>query len=456
MRSALLLTASVLAAAGTSSPERGKRIYLEGVSDPARPIVAVSGADRVELPAPLLPCVNCHGSDGRGRPEGGVRPADITPDALGRAADGSWTNGRRRPAYTRMLLTRAVTMGVDAGGTQLDVTMPRYRLWGEDRDDLLAYLDRLGREPEPGVRDDAVVVGVVIPERSTSGAADPRPALAAVLARVNGGGGLYGRRLELRVGESLASVLAPEEPFVVVDLSLDAETTVRAAERLRLPAIVRTRAADGGAGPYVFQLFGGLREQGAALLAHARRSGLEPVAIVTDDKTLALARSLGDERQGLAVVLRGDPSAIAKLSVSAAALLLGTSPSAPVASPTGVPGGRPPLWLMPIEAVGDVRSHTTALPDGPIVLAATGARADDAERSTAAAAAAVLVEAFTRIGRSLTRERLVSELQKFYRFDTGVLPPITWTVTRRVGLAGAWLVEVAPGKRPGPPVWVEP
>lgn len=455
MRSALLLTASVLAVAGTSSPERGKRIYLEGVSDPARPIVAVSGADRVELPAPLLPCVNCHGSDGRGRPEGGVRPADITPDALGRAADGSWTNGRRRPAYTRMLLTRAVTMGVDAGGTPLDVTMPRYRLWGEDRDDLLAYLDRLGREPEPGVRDDAVVVGVVMPEHSASGAADPRPALAAVLARVNGGGGLYGRRLELRVGESLASVLAPEQPFVVVDLSADAEATAQAAERLRLPAIVRARAGDDNAGRYVFQLFGGLREQGAALLAHARRSGLRPVAIVADDATLALARSMGGETPGLAVVVPGDPDAGAKLTGCAAVLLLGAGESRPVV-PIGLPGGRPPLWLMRAEAVGNARSHPNSLPEGRIVLAATGARADDAERSTSAAAATVLVEAFTRIGRSLTRERLVSELQKFYRFDTGVLPPITWTVTRRVGLAGAWLVEVAPGQKPGAPVWVEP
>jgi cytochrome c553 len=67
--------------AQTPSPmEAGQLIYSKGESPSASPLSAVLG-DTV-VPATLMPCGSCHGSDGKGRAEGGIVPSDITWGAL--------------------------------------------------------------------------------------------------------------------------------------------------------------------------------------------------------------------------------------------------------------------------------------------------------------------------------------------------------------------------------------
>src|SRR4051812_43175051 len=61
---------------------RGKRIYHEGEGRPDRPITAVLQGSAVAVPGSLVRCTNCHGEDGRGRPEGGLDPPDLTWSAL--------------------------------------------------------------------------------------------------------------------------------------------------------------------------------------------------------------------------------------------------------------------------------------------------------------------------------------------------------------------------------------
>ena len=62
----------------TPQEKRGKEIYLKGTSPSGQEITARLGNPGVEVPASLLPCVNCHGADGRGKPEGGIIPSDLT------------------------------------------------------------------------------------------------------------------------------------------------------------------------------------------------------------------------------------------------------------------------------------------------------------------------------------------------------------------------------------------
>jgi Cytochrome c len=148
----LLLAAAI---ALTPAQERGQDIYFRGES--ARTITAVVGEGGTPFSASIVPCVNCHGEDGRGRAEASVRPADITPAALSRRAA---VNGRTRPAYSRSHLIRAIAMGVDAGRNPLTAAMPRYQLTREDANDLLEFLAVLDRLPQPGVTDDAIRIGV--------------------------------------------------------------------------------------------------------------------------------------------------------------------------------------------------------------------------------------------------------------------------------------------------------
>ncbi len=128
----------------------GKRIYLEGRAsdDPAEEIkIGIGGDNAVEVPAWTLPCGTCHGADGRGGiAVQNVAPPDIRWEALMADLPSSAT-GRTRPAYTdHDALRKAITEGVDAGGTALSPVMPRFRLDDAQWEALVAYLETLRRE----------------------------------------------------------------------------------------------------------------------------------------------------------------------------------------------------------------------------------------------------------------------------------------------------------------------
>src|SRR6476620_3358040 len=84
--------------AQTPSPiGAGQLIYSKGESPSGSPLSAVLG-DTV-VPATLMPCGSCHGSDGKGRAEGGIVPSDITWGALVRTHETDKALERRRKAY---------------------------------------------------------------------------------------------------------------------------------------------------------------------------------------------------------------------------------------------------------------------------------------------------------------------------------------------------------------------
>ncbi|MGH9425847.1 MAG: c-type cytochrome, partial [Terriglobia bacterium] len=76
---------------------RGQNIYL-GLGDSSDPpIKALIGDPPTEAEGALMACANCHGKDGRGKPEGGVVPSDITWQALTRPYTVTHPGGRTHP-----------------------------------------------------------------------------------------------------------------------------------------------------------------------------------------------------------------------------------------------------------------------------------------------------------------------------------------------------------------------
>ncbi|WP_313913838.1 c-type cytochrome [Tahibacter sp.] len=217
---ALLATALIALQAGAGSTEGGEKIFREGLSPRGTPIVATLGANDA-VPATLLPCVTCHGADGRGRSEGGVRPADISPSALRRPLH---NERRRRPAYDSSRLRRAITLGMDAGGQLLDTAMPRYALSLADADDLLAYLAALEQRHEAGVGTERLRIGV-------RGAALTAPTQE-----------IYGRRVELV--QLSRPPQRSDDLLLLIDTRADGSDSLPAAAAEDLPAIVF--AADNG------------------------------------------------------------------------------------------------------------------------------------------------------------------------------------------------------------------
>jgi cytochrome c553 len=202
----LLAVAGLVSAA--DAVDGGRQIYTEGRSSRAAPINASLGRDSV--PATLLPCIQCHGADGRGRSEGGVRPADIRPATLARALR---DERRQRPAYDTAHLRRAITMGIDAGGQPLDVAMPRYALSLADADELLAYIAKLDSQAVPGVSERRIRIAL----RSDLPLAAPDTEI-------------YARRIELVAGRS--------DVLLAIDTSADGGDSLRAAARDGVPTLV--------------------------------------------------------------------------------------------------------------------------------------------------------------------------------------------------------------------------
>lgn len=149
------------------------------------------GAAGMLLPATSLPCANCHGTDGLGRPEGGVRPPELSWSRLTSTYGQRQINGRNYPAYTEGTLARAIREGRDPGNNHLDPAMPRFVLSMNDQRNLTAYLKRLADERDPGLTPDSLHLGTLLP--SQGALAEEGATVAAVLngsvARINKAGG---------------------------------------------------------------------------------------------------------------------------------------------------------------------------------------------------------------------------------------------------------------------------
>lgn len=374
----MLLVILLLAAPSRAQQlARGKQIYLRGESPSGKAITARVGSD--DVPASMLPCGSCHGTYGRGKAEGGVKPTDLT-----------------RLTTSKEMLKRAITMGLAADGRPLNAAMPRYQMSLQDADDLIAYLGILGSEPQPGVEADALRLGLVVRDASV------REALSEAAARVNRDG-IYGRKLDLRFGESVESVLEPA-PFAVLDATSDGTRTATVAEKDEIPTIVASGAVPNDA-EHAFALLAGKDEQRRALLAFA--AGREAIVLESIDAE-ALARAATHDKLVLV------PSAL------------------------GV--------LPPIPRALDRR----------VVIAFPMPPSASAPRAAALALSAIVTDTLARLGRDVTREAFVAELQRIRAFDTAITP-VTWNVNRHTGAAAAFLmtVDAVNGRLLPEPGWVE-
>lgn len=512
----LLLLHAAQGTGGELSPleELGSRVYHRGEGADGSKITATVGEAGVEVPASVLPCVGCHGRDGRGKPEGGVSPSDLTWKALTKPYGIDHPSGRKHPPYDERLLRRAITMGIDPAGTPLHISMPRYRLTHRQATALVAYLRQLGRERDPGVEDDLIRIGVVQPPpgRLPGLSEGVRRLLEAHAARVNERGGIYGRRLELEFLE------APEEP------AARSRAVARFLEERRIFALTALFMAGAEAeldalidenrvpvlGPFtvhprtgfplnrfIFYLLPGLSEQarvlvdfaaariepapGGIVVAHPTEPALRAVAAAIleqgrkhEEATWGSirarpyppgqldARSLAAEESGAGtgvLFFIGDEAETAALLREAAALewrphvLLLSSLAGRGAAAVPDLGDR--IYLSYASLPSD---RTPGALAGYLELAAEYdlPESSPAIQLAALSAAQLLTEALERAGRELDREQLIEVLEGFHDYRTGLLPPITFNANRRIGSLGAYVVPLRPTGRSPSGLWVTP
>lgn len=367
----LLLAALSLHAELTPAELRGRQLYRTGESPSGEPITALVGPEDLEVPATSLPCMSCHGRDGRGKEEGGVRPSNLQWPALTKPYQVADAAGRSHPPYTVPLLTRAITMGTDPARQRLNPVMPRYRLSLRDASDLVAYLQRIGTDADPGLTDDSLALGLLLP--SSAEGKNIADALTAHFEAVNAAGGIFGRRVRL-VDANV------EEPFAIVAAHLsgrEAEVAAMVAEK-RIPTVAAFSTRGDDSNRYLFHLLAGIEEQSVALIGHRE------VRIVSDAATADIAARLAAHRapNAPAVLVLAGGASFADLAASGAKTI-----------------------LIPAAFTSDAVFSAPASLEVLVALPTTRPG-----RDTALAAATMITRALERAGRDVDRESLTELL----------------------------------------------
>jgi ABC-type branched-subunit amino acid transport system substrate-binding protein len=472
----------------TPSESAGKRLYREGVSASGEPIVARVGASGMLLPASSLPCANCHGNDGLGRPEGGVRPPDLTWSRLTSTYGQQHINGRAYPAYTEGTLARAIQEGRDPGNNRLDPAMPRFVLSMSDQRNLTAYLKRLADERDPGLSPDSLHLGTLLP--STGPLSEEGATVAAVLrgsvARINETGGIHGRQLRLTIldpgpdrasaEQALDQLIDQEQVFALIAPlvpALDNELAPR-LEQAGVP-LIGPLSLQGSArlSRQIFEPLPGLREQMIALANYAAASlrvlqGPTLIAYPDEPAQRLAAEKLAQYLQDNAwqkVRLQPYASSQDELPLgSRSVFYMGSSGGfSQLAERLQTAGQVPYLFAASNQVAGDLlqvpsgfsRRVFLAYPFVPSDWTIAGRQALTQLRERqklggehavlqvgAVSSMMLLSEGMKQAGRDASREKLITALEGLHDFDTGLTPLISFGPGRRLGLSGAHIVTV--------------
>lgn len=495
----------------TPQEKRGKQIYVLGTTSAGREILAYVGDAAIEVPGSTLPCANCHGLDGRGKPEGGVTPSNLTWDTLTKPYEVTQANGRKRPPYTERALELALTRGLDPAGNRLHLAMPRYQMARDDMADLVAYLKRVGHDRDPGLTEKSITVGTIVPVKGElAGVGEAvKATLVAFFEEVNSRGGIYNRKVELKFIETaetpaataanLRRLLQGEQVFALAGaFTAGADREVAAlADELGVPVIgplTLSPLTNRSLNRQVFYLLSGLQEQARALVNFVTRkspgdkAGLVVVYPETElsagvldavkdqcQKNVCgpiethayqreqfdaptLAGQLSKTGRQLVLFLGAGGEAVAlmkeadKLGWSPTVLLTGAGGGGIMEAPASF--NRKIYLTFPTspadqtpEGVGEFRALVAKYGLPKTHLAA---------QFSAQAAAKILVEGLKRAGKDVSRERLVETLEGLSQFATGLTPPVTYGPNRRIGALGAYVVTIDLEKKEFLPVgdWV--
>lgn len=484
----------------TLQEKRGKAFYLRGESASGQEITAMMG--EVDVPASTLTCAGCHGNRGQGITEGGVTAGNMTWAFLtkpyGHADDG----GRKHPPFTESSFARLMTSGHDPAGNKLAVAMPTYRMPQEDMANLIAYLKRIETDTDPGLTETTIVLGTVLPEKAAlSGLAQSmNDVLQAYFAEINSRGGIYNRKIELRVlnGDSKSTVanikhlIDEDQVFAIVSgLTAGAEDGVAAlTQEKEVPFVGPSTLLPQRGSPvnrYIFYLLPGLKEQGRALVTFAAKktdAAKSHVAIVSPEtefnRNIAAAVEEQVKKLGWSSVT---PTWYARDRFSATELVneyhqkridtvffLGSGPEASaMLREAEAVGWTPSVYLLGSLVGKNIGDAVTvkmkdkvylAFPTIPADVSAAGAveysgllkrnkleATHAAAQASAIAAARILVHALELCGKDLSRERLITALEGLYDYDTGLMPRITFGPNRRIGALGAYVVTIDPEKK---------
>jgi ABC-type branched-subunit amino acid transport system substrate-binding protein len=479
----------------TPAERRGRAIYFRSETSSKKEVTAMIGD--VDVPASTVNCAGCHGRRGEGKTEGGVTAGNLTWNNLIKSYGHTHPNGRKHGPFTESSFAMAVVRGVDPGGNDLVVAMPRYRLSIEDMNDLIAYIKRLEFDRDPGLTSETIDVGVPLP--TAPALAETGQAIRAVITayfdELNAQGGIYNRKIKLHFTEpgaadtatGLRTLMNGNQVFAFVGgLSAGADKQIAAlAREEEIPFIGPATLLPQAEQPpnrYIFYLLPGVREQASALVNFAdQQFGLKKQHSAIVFPTTELPSAAGEAALERAKQATGtDATKVAyatgsfdanklaqqlKTEGATAVFIFGSGSE----TESFIQAANALQWTPYVFSLGVLASQDLAkslpasfskkvflsFPTVPgdvktLGIAEYGALVDKYKLQTkhtaaqlaALAAAKVFVEALKRAGADLSREQLITSLESLYDYDTNFTPKLIFGPNRRIGAAGAYVITI--------------
>ena len=502
----------IIEAAPTTAQSWGKQIYHKGTSPTGGDITAIVGSEGVTLLASAVPCASCHGTDGLGRPEGGVLPPDIRWSELIKGYGHVHEDGRKHPAFDENSLARLIRTGLDPASNRLDESMPLYNMSVEDMDSLVAYIRFLENDWDPGIGKDSIQVGTLLPLQGPQGELGQAMAqvMLAYFKEVNQRGGIFGRKLDLlaipygssaeATLDNLRSAFEKEGVFALVGsytVGIDEQVLdLLRNENMPMVGPFTLNPGDAFVNADVFYIYPGFTEQAQALAAEAvslmkgARGKLVVVGPESKDidgliaaieakqpkqkafssetlryqrgklDAIALARSL-QQAESDAVLFLGIQAEFEELLNALAGIkhypgMFALSAYVPRPMFEAPEGFNERIYLAYPTLSGDVSAAGRAEYQRLADLHALPPGHLQGQVA-ALAAAKLLVEGLRGAGQTLSRQKLVEAIEALYRYDTGLTPPLTYGPNRRIGAMGAHLMKVDLVNKTNKPVgeWYE-
>ena len=498
---ALFFEPSLALAADNSVQEaKGRELYVHGTFSRESEPMALIGPESTPMPASVVPCASCHGDDGAGRPEGAVVPPDTTWRYLTKPYGHKHSNGRAHPAFSVKSLAVAIQKGIDPAGNPLDSSMPRYRFSSKQMSALIAYLKKIDTDSAPGVSEDSIHVGVVLPLKGTLAeiGKDIKSVLVATFNEINEHGGIYNRKIQLQLIDSsdppnitlanVSDLLKNQQVFALMGPSITwVENELPAlAEQEKVPFLGSLNSyADDGSAPnrYSFYLFSGIKDLMRILTDYTAENLrlINPrVAVVYPENGVLLETLTAIDEQGNKYHWacpkkiayqpgRFDASATVRdLKEQGADVVyfLGRGPELKEFMEVVNTTDWLPYILIPGSSIqsdvffvsNDLLSRILlAYPTVPTDWSSEGIAAFNALQKKnnftthhiatlvmAYCSAQLLEQGLKLAGRQVSRGKFLSALEGLYDFETGLTPKLSYGPNRHTGAIGAYVVAIDP------------
>ena len=502
-RSVLLLAGLYLSVnatitfAFTPLEEQVRQLYRNLTSPFGNNITAYVGQSSVPLPATSVPCIGCHGRDGVGRPEGGLIPSNITWNNLSKVYGGKSASGRQFPAYTEKSLYIALTKGLDPAGNKLDPGMPRFDVSMREVRALIAYLEHIDEEQDPGVFEDRLVVATVQPDNALGKVVSAT--LNAFFDDINRDGGIFGRKLELQVSKIGSAdellqqgerLLSSEAVFATINAYTGRQDREfnQLTQSYHTPSIgpfTQSPATDEFANKYTFYLFGGRSEMTKSLLQFARQELQATENLIAHvyssildnnrkENQVAVAQAhkvkadidLKARKYGLQFPLQEKVVESMKRDGVKAVVFSGTADQLLQLDRLSDQSNWHPYILLPDLSLLSATASTSQEFRERVYFASSIVSSGHsregltqflqfhqrhnlghnyiAAQVSAYTAASVMVEGLKRAGKQLSREKFLAALEGIQKLETGMVPPLSFGASHRVGISAAYILKIDP------------